>query len=186
MGNLRVVMDSPMLMGILFLAVGLSFIPLSQVPSIHRSSIVESSTQRVVEGPCPPEVSVYLDKGTYIINLAGPFIIGPSSSVEVRDDNKSLVYQSSIDAPPIYAQLGFSVADFSVANPATYTITIKNGAADLQLLRLAGQTVWSESVTYPGQQLIIISIVIAPIGAAILLARGLVRTEFQRRHSRAL
>lgn len=172
MGNLRVVVDARVFIGILFLAVGLLFIPLSQIPSIERHYYAHPSTQLVAEGTCPPQITVHLDNGSYRIDLTGPLIIGPSTRVEVRDDNRSVVYQSSIDAKNLDEQ-----NDFDVANPATCIIIIKNGAAHVELLRLVGQTVWFDSVTYPSQPLMTIGIVMAIIGTAILLAERALRNR---------
>ena len=166
MGNLRVIIGARVFIGIFLVAVGLLFIPLSLIPSTERHLYVQSSTQLVAEGACPPQISVYLDVGSYRISLGGPFIIGPTTRLEVRNDIGNMVYQSSIDAQKRDEQL-----DFSVTNPATHIITIENGAARVELLRLVGQTVWSESVTYPSQPLMIIGIAMAIIGTTILRVR---------------
>ena len=164
MENLRVVIGPRVFIGTFVLVVGLLFIPLSRVPSIERQFYAQPSTQPVAEGTCPPQISVYLDNGSYRIRLGGRFFIGPSTRVEVRDGIGNVVYQSSIDAQKRGEQ-----HDFDVASSTTYIVTIENGAAYVELFRLVGQTVWFESVTYPSQPLVIIGIAMAIMGTAILL-----------------
>lgn len=165
MGNIKVVINSRVFIGIFVFAVGLLLIPLSLVPKIDKSYYAQTGTYQVTEGSCPPQIPVYLDIGSYSIRLRGPFIIGPSTCVVVRDGDNNIAYQSSIDAENLNEE-----GEFEVTNPEIYTISIENGGAHVELLKLSGQKAWFESVTYPGQPLIIIGIIMATVGAAVLLA----------------